>query len=153
MGCAEKGIRLAADKQAHGVRGYVRITEVVHSPAMGWHVHFHVILLLDRELDQLAMDGLKASRATRFARGVARCGGYASVDGQDLRPMAAGTEERLASCLAALRPNDASPNLIRRGAFAQRVPPRGRALGTARSTSGTGMSSRWSSFPTRPGEP
>jgi hypothetical protein len=99
------------------------------------------------------MDGLKASRATRFARGVARCGGYASVDGQDLRPMAAGTEERLASCLAALRPNDASPNLIRRGAFAQRVPPRGRALGTARSTSGTGMSSRWSSRPTRPGEP
>jgi hypothetical protein len=87
------------DKQAHGVRGYVRITEVVHSPATGWHVHFPVILLLDRELDQLAMDGLKASLANRFARGVARRGGYASVDVQDLRPMTAGSEEQLANYL------------------------------------------------------
>jgi hypothetical protein len=45
---------------------------------------------------------------------------------------------------AVLRPNDVSPNLIRRGAFAQRS---GRAGGPqwARSSSGTGMSSRWSS--------
>ena len=45
---------------------------------------------------------------------------------------------------AVLRPNDLSTNLIRRGAFAQRS---GRAGGPqwARSTSGTGMSSRWSS--------
>ena len=47
-----RGSGWTADKQAHGLRGYVRITEVVHSPATGWHVHFHVILLLDRELDQ-----------------------------------------------------------------------------------------------------
>ena len=73
------------------------VTEVVHSLATGWNVHFHVLLLLDRELDQLAMGGLKASLAARFARGVARCGGHASVDRQDLRPIAEGTEERLAN--------------------------------------------------------
>ena len=92
-----RGSGWTTDKQAHGVSGYVRITEVVHSPATGWHVHFHVILLLDRELAQLAMDGLRASLATRFARGVARRGGHASVDGQDLQPMTAGTEGALAN--------------------------------------------------------
>jgi hypothetical protein len=84
-----------ADKQAYGVRGYVRITEVVHS-ATGWHVHFHVILLLDRELDQSGLNILRASLTTRFARGVARSGGHATVLGQDLEPMAPGTEGRLA---------------------------------------------------------
>jgi hypothetical protein len=91
-----RGSGWTADKKANGIRGYVCVTEVVHNPATGWNVHFHVILLLDRELDQLAMDGLKASLATRFARGVARRGGHASLDGQDLQPMAA-TDGRLAN--------------------------------------------------------
>jgi len=95
----KRGSGWTADKRAHGLRGYVRITEVVHNPKTGWHVHFHVILLLDRELDQLAMDGLKASLATRFARGVARRGGRAAVGGQDLQPMTPGTQERLANYL------------------------------------------------------
>jgi hypothetical protein len=91
-----RGSGWTADKRAHGVRGYVRITEVVHS-ATGWHVHFHVILLLDRELDQPHLNRLRASVTRRFARGVARSGGHASVDGQDLRPMRSGTEEPLAT--------------------------------------------------------
>ena len=84
-----------ADKQAYGVRGYVRITEVVHS-ATGWHVHFQVILLLDRELDQSGLNTLRASVTTRFARGLARSGGHATVLGQNLRPMAPGSEGPLA---------------------------------------------------------
>ena len=47
----KRGSGWTADKQAHGVRGYVRITEVVHNPATGWNVHLHVILLLHYELD------------------------------------------------------------------------------------------------------
>jgi Replication protein len=109
----KRGSGWTADKQAHGVRGYVRITEVVHSPATGWHVHFHVILLLDRELDQLAMDGLKASLATRFAPGVARRGGQATVGCQHLQPMTPGTEGALANYLfkgtTIDRSNDGSP--------------------------------------------
>ena len=92
-----RGSGWTADKKANGICGYVCVTEVVHNPATGWNVHLHVILLLDRELDQLAMDGLKASLATRFARGVARRGGHASLNGQHLEPMTAGTEERLAN--------------------------------------------------------
>jgi Replication protein len=111
-----RGSGLTADKQAHGVRGYVRITEVVHSPATGWHVHFHVILLLDRELDQLAMDSLTASLATRFAGGVARRGGQATVGGQHLRPMTPGTEGALANYLCKGttidRSDDGSPTPI-----------------------------------------
>jgi len=45
---------------------------------------------------------------------------------------------------AVLRRNDVSPNLIRRGAFAQRSQPR-EGPQWARSSCGTGMSSRWSS--------
>ena len=96
----KKGSGWTADKQTHGVRAYVRITEVVHSPATGWHVHFHVILLLDRELDQLAMDGLRASLAARFARGVALRGGGAAADRQHLCLMTPGTEEPLANYLS-----------------------------------------------------
>jgi hypothetical protein len=95
----QRGSGWTADKEASGICGYIRITEVVHNPTTGWNVHFHVILLLEGELDQLAMDGLKASLATRFARGVARRGGRAAVGGQDLQPMTPGTQERLANYL------------------------------------------------------
>ncbi len=94
-----RGSGWTADKQTDGVRGYVRITEVVHTAAAGWNVHFHVILLLDKELDQPRMHGLRASLAARFVRGVERSGGYAAADRQDLRPMAPGTEKRLANYL------------------------------------------------------
>ena len=86
-----------ADKQIHGVRGYVRITEVVHSPVTGWHVHFHVILFLERELDPPRLDELRTSIAKRFAHGVARSGGHAAVDCQHLKPMTPGTEGSLAT--------------------------------------------------------
>ena len=94
-----RGSGWTANQQAHGVRGYVRVTEVVHSVATGWHVHFHVILLLDNELDGPRLNGLRTSVAGRFARGVARRGGRAVVDGQDLQPMTSGTEGLLASYL------------------------------------------------------
>jgi hypothetical protein len=86
-----------ADKQAYGVRGYIRITEVVYSPATGWNVHFHVILLLDGELDPPRMEKLRKSLAKRFVRGVSRRGGQAASHLQDLQPMTPGTEERLAN--------------------------------------------------------
>jgi Replication protein len=94
-----RGSGWTADQRAHGVRGYVRITEVVHNPETGWHVHFHVILLLDRALDRSCLDGLRASLAARFARGVHCKGGHAAVGGQDLRPMTPGTEGALANYL------------------------------------------------------
>jgi hypothetical protein len=94
-----RGSGWTADKRIYGVRGYVRITEVVYSPSTGWHVHFHVILFLDGELDQPRMEGLRASVAKRFAHGVARRGGYAADDRQHLEPMTPGTEGALANYL------------------------------------------------------
>jgi hypothetical protein len=94
-----RGSGWTADKRAHGVRGYVRITEVVHNPVAGWNVHFHVLLFLDQELDQPHLEGLRASLATRFARGVENSGGHAAVAQQDLRPMTPGTEAALANYL------------------------------------------------------
>ena len=94
-----RGSGWTADRRDYGVRGYVRITEIVHTAAAGWNVHFHVILLLDHELDTLHLHRLRASLAARFAHGVERSGGHAAVDRQDLRPMRPGTEERLANYL------------------------------------------------------
>ena len=94
-----RGSGWTADKQTYAVCGYVRITELVHNAASGWNVHFHVILLLDQELDEPRMHRLRASLAARFFRGVERSGGHAAVDRQDLRPMAPRTEERLANYL------------------------------------------------------
>lgn len=92
-----KGSGWTADKRDYGVHGYVRITEIVHSAATGWHVHFHVILLLDRELDQPRLNGLRASVARRFARGIARRGGHTVLNAQDLGPITPGTEGPLAT--------------------------------------------------------
>jgi hypothetical protein len=61
------------------------------------NVHYHVILLLDGELVQPRLEGLGASLATRFARGVADRGDHAAVDCQDARPVRPGTEGALAS--------------------------------------------------------
>ena len=58
-----------------------------------------MILLLNGELDQLAVDGLRASLATRFARGIARRGGQATIGGQHLKLMTPGTEGALANYL------------------------------------------------------
>ena len=95
-----RGSGWIADKETYGLRGYFRNTEVVHNPITGWHVHFHVILLLDVELHQLQLNGLRDSVGTRFANGLAGRGGYAAVHLQDLRPVTRGTEENLADyCL------------------------------------------------------
>jgi hypothetical protein len=94
-----RGSGWAADKRTYGIRGYVRIAEVVHHPATGWNVHFHVILLLDRALDQPDLNELRASLAARFARGVHCKGGHATLGGQDFRPMTPGTEGALANYL------------------------------------------------------
>ena len=40
-----RGSGWTADKQTYGVRGYVRITELVHNAVSGWNVHFHLLLL------------------------------------------------------------------------------------------------------------
>ena len=95
-----RGSGWIADKRVYGIRAYTRITHVVHHPAKGWNVHFHVIFFLDRELDPSRLDGLRSSLAKRFVRGVARGGGDASLDRQDLVPVKPGTEETLANyCL------------------------------------------------------
>lgn len=91
-----RGSGWTADKQAYGVRAYIRIAEVVYSWAWGWHPHFHVILLLDQRLEQPDMDRLKASLTARFFRGVSAAGGRAGPEGQDLQPMIPGTEWELA---------------------------------------------------------
>ena len=60
-------------------------------------MHFHVILLLDRELDQPRLNGLRASVVRRFARGIARRGGHTALHGQHLCPMTPGTEGPLST--------------------------------------------------------
>lgn len=99
-GALTRGSGWKSDRQDHRLAGYVRITEVVHSPVAGWNPHLHVVLLLDHSPDyDASLDRLKASLTARFARGVERFGGHAAVDGQDLRLMTPGTEAELAGYL------------------------------------------------------
>ena len=91
-----RGSSWPRDKRTYGIRAFVRVTEVLHSLATGWHPHFHVILLLDRELQSHEMESLRASIAARFIRGVVSAGGGAGLEGQDLEPMILGTEGILA---------------------------------------------------------
>jgi hypothetical protein len=82
------------------VRGYVRVTEVVHHLESGWNVHYHVVLLLDAPLDHQQLYELKDRLTARFIRGVKAAGGRASCGGQDLVRMQPGSERQLADYCA-----------------------------------------------------
>jgi hypothetical protein len=91
-----RGSGWRADKEAFGLRGFFRITEVVHSPQHGWNVHFHAALLFDHALDDDQLGGLKERLTARFTHGVEKVGGQALRFGQDLRRMTPGSERHLA---------------------------------------------------------
>jgi hypothetical protein len=88
------------DQEIFGVRGYVRVTEVVHHFRSGWNVHLHVPLLLVETTDDQQLDGLKDRLTARFIRGLRAAGGHASCDGQDLGLMRPGSESQLADYCA-----------------------------------------------------
>ncbi|WP_139813862.1 protein rep [Mycobacterium simiae] len=97
---AAGGAAWRADRELYGTRGYVRIVEVVHHPVHGWNVHVHALLLLDEALGEAGLKELKDSLAGRFVRRISNRGGGADVNGQDLKPLKSGTEERLSAyCL------------------------------------------------------
>ncbi|OMC14936.1 protein rep [Mycobacterium sp. SP-6446] len=91
-----RGSGWRADQKSFGLRGYVRLTEVVQHPDNGWNVHFHVNLLFDEELDHQRLCQLKDRLTARFVRGIRAAGGQASFAGQDLHPMEPNSENRLA---------------------------------------------------------
>jgi hypothetical protein len=92
-----RGAGWDADRASYGLRGYVRVTEVVHHPSSGWQVHFHVCLLLDDSLNHAGMDRLKSSLTARFKNGLGQRGGNASVAGQALEAMQPLSEHKLAA--------------------------------------------------------
>ncbi|BCP12378.1 hypothetical protein MINTM020_44760 [Mycobacterium paraintracellulare] len=90
-----RGSGWRADRDMFGLRGYIRVTEVVHSPESGWNVHFHVPLLLDAPLDDDQLNELKDRVSARFMRGVRAAGGAATGDGQHLSVIQPRSETRL----------------------------------------------------------
>jgi Replication protein len=95
-----RGSGWRGDRKSFGIRGYIRITEIVHQSDNGWHVHFHVPLLLADKQDDQQLDALKDRLTARFMSGVRAAGGRASGNGQDLIPMRHGTERHVASYYA-----------------------------------------------------
>lgn len=77
-------------KSRAGVAGAIRVVEVTHG-ASGWHVHLHVLLLLEGAGDSVGahMVALSARPAVMAAwrRIVARAGFDAVAEAQDLRPV------------------------------------------------------------------
>ena len=83
------------DRKMFRVRGYVRITEVVHRPETGWNIHFHVALLLDAPLDDQQLYELKDRVSARFIRGIRAAGGGATDNGQHLSVIHPRSDSRL----------------------------------------------------------
>lgn len=95
-----RGSGWRADRETFRVRGYIRITEVVHRLETGWNVHFHVLLLLDAPLDDQQQQELKDRVSKRFIRGVGASGGVATGEGQHLSLIRPPSESRLISYFA-----------------------------------------------------
>lgn len=91
-----RGSGWRADRETFGLRGYVRITEVVHHLENGWNVHLHVPLLFNRALDDRQLFELEDHLTARFARGVEAAGGWAWRGGQKLSLVQPGSEHRTA---------------------------------------------------------
>jgi hypothetical protein len=95
-----RGSGWRADRQMFGLRGYIRVTEIVHHPRSGWNVHFHVLLLLDEPLDDHQLCELKDRTSARFIRKIKAAGGAATGDGQDLTVLRPRPEARLITYFA-----------------------------------------------------
>lgn len=95
-----RGSAWKTDQPRFGIRGYARVTEVVHNSVSGWNVHAHMLLFLDRPLSESQLAELEDRIARRFTRGVAAAGGQALRSGQDLRAMTPGTDDQLARYLS-----------------------------------------------------
>ncbi len=75
----------------HGITGFIRVTEVTHSFANGWHPHHHIALLLDKPISYDDFDGgdlevlrcgvgeLWAFQVTQFGRTVHQYYGVTAV--------------------------------------------------------------------------
>lgn len=95
-----RGSGWRADRKSFGLRGYIRVTEVVHHCDNGWNVHFHALLLLDQQLDAQQFCDLRDRLSARFVRDVRAASDRASFEAQDLVPMKPGSECRLADYCA-----------------------------------------------------
>jgi hypothetical protein len=85
-----------ADKEKFGLRGYVRITEVVHHRETGWNIHYHVPLLLTEARGTQHLCELKDRLAPRYINGITGAGGHALYSRQDLHSIHPGTERTVA---------------------------------------------------------
>lgn len=92
-------------RDSFGIRGHVRVTEVVHRPDTGWNVHYHVVIFIDRGLGPNAeLEQMRVAIARRFLQGVAEAGGTGTLAGQDIRPFMPGTAAQLADyCFKGLK--------------------------------------------------
>lgn len=95
-----RGSGWRTDQEIFGLRGYARVTEVVHHSQSGWNVHLHVPLLLVEAPDDQQLYELEHRLVARFIRGIKVVGGRASCAGQDLCPMLQGSECQLADYCA-----------------------------------------------------
>lgn len=92
-------------RTAFGLRGYVRITEIVHSPHRGWNVHYHVVLFGENQVwADMRLELMRKAIAERFRKGVRDEGGTAEPIGQSLVSYEEGSHQQLAEyCFKGLK--------------------------------------------------
>ncbi len=81
---SQRGSARGADRRRLGIRGHLRITEIVHQDASGWHPHFHVLLFRDPMLAGSDWGEVGDRLMTRFLSGVRAAGGTADLARQHL---------------------------------------------------------------------
>lgn len=67
------GKRYEGDKKRFGVQHWIKSVEITHG-ANGWHVHLHVLLLLDKELTQDQRGALENNIYSRWSKAAQRRG-------------------------------------------------------------------------------
>lgn len=67
------GKRYEGDKKRFGVQHWIKSVEATHG-ANGWHVHLHVLLLLDKELSQDQREALENNIYSRWSAAAQRRG-------------------------------------------------------------------------------
>lgn len=92
-------------RSAFGLRGYVRITEVIYRTNRGWNVHYHVVLFGESQAwDGFRLELMRDTFAERFRKGVRDEGGTAELIGQSIEPYEEGSHQRLAEyCFKGLK--------------------------------------------------
>ncbi|OLM28241.1 hypothetical protein Ae717Ps2_6728c [Pseudonocardia sp. Ae717_Ps2] len=74
VGEGHQGRAAQDDYRMLGLRGWVRALEITHSVDNGWHVHLHILMVVEQGMSDDAIEALTGGWFARWSAGLVKAG-------------------------------------------------------------------------------